>query len=131
MVRLRQQHAGRPWVLHIWGLGCGPCLRGLPAWAQLVQRHPDLPLVLLQAERELSDTDRSLVEIFGSRLSIAFDNVILYRQLHEANTQLEERVARHGTIRTTAGCGGTASRRGSCAVACLRRRRGRTPGCRG
>ncbi len=31
------------------------------------------------------DTDRALVEIFGSRLSIAFDNVILYEQLQEAN----------------------------------------------
>jgi signal transduction histidine kinase len=50
-------------------------------------------VVLLQAERELSETDRSLVEIFGSRLSIAFDNVILYQQLNEANTQLEDRVA--------------------------------------
>jgi signal transduction histidine kinase/DNA-binding NarL/FixJ family response regulator len=50
-------------------------------------------VVLLQAEHELSETDRSLVEIFGSRLSIAFDNVILYQQLHEANTQLEDRVA--------------------------------------
>ncbi len=50
-------------------------------------------VVLLQAERPLSETDRSLVEIFGSRLSLAFDNVILYQQLHEANTQLEDRVA--------------------------------------
>jgi signal transduction histidine kinase/DNA-binding NarL/FixJ family response regulator len=50
-------------------------------------------VVLLQSERPLSETDRSLVEIFGSRLSIAFDNVILYQQLHEANTQLEDRVA--------------------------------------
>jgi signal transduction histidine kinase len=50
-------------------------------------------VVLLQAERELSETDRSLVEIFGSRLSIAFDNVILYQQLNEANSQLEDRVA--------------------------------------
>src|SRR6201996_7715353 len=50
-------------------------------------------VVLLQAERPLSETDRSLVEIFGSRLSIAFDNVILYQQLQEANTQLEDRVA--------------------------------------
>src|SRR6201993_4728441 len=45
-------------------------------------------VVLLQAERQVSETDRSLVEIFGSRLSIAFDNVILYQQLNEANTQL-------------------------------------------
>jgi signal transduction histidine kinase len=50
-------------------------------------------VVLLQAERQLSETDRALVEIFSSRLSIAFDNVILYQQLHEANTQLEDRVA--------------------------------------
>ena len=50
-------------------------------------------VVLLQAERPLSETDRSLVEIFSSRLSIAFDNVILYQQLHQANTQLEDRVA--------------------------------------
>ncbi|WP_398466108.1 DUF3369 domain-containing protein [Tardiphaga sp.] len=49
-------------------------------------------VVLLQAERELSETDRSLVELFGSRLSIAFDNVILYQQLQAANTQLEDRV---------------------------------------
>jgi signal transduction histidine kinase len=49
-------------------------------------------VVLLQAERQLSETDRSLVEIFGSRLSIAFDNVILYQQLQQANTQLEDRV---------------------------------------
>ena len=41
----------------------------------------------------LAPAPRTLVEIFGSRLSIAFDNVILYRQLHEANTQLEDRVA--------------------------------------
>src|SRR6201995_1511571 len=50
-------------------------------------------VVLLQAEYPLSETDRSRVEIFSSRLSIAFDNVILYQQLHAANTQLEDRVA--------------------------------------
>ncbi len=50
-------------------------------------------VVLLQAERPLSETDRALVEIFGSRLSIAFDNVILYQQLQQANAQLEDRVA--------------------------------------
>jgi signal transduction histidine kinase len=50
-------------------------------------------VVLLEAEHQLSETDRSLVEIFGSRLSIAFDNVILYQQLNEANAQLEDRVA--------------------------------------
>jgi signal transduction histidine kinase len=49
-------------------------------------------VVLLEAAKKLSETDRALVEVFGSRLSIAFDNVILYDQLQEANTGLEERV---------------------------------------
>src|SRR6266700_3359941 len=46
-------------------------------------------VVVLEAARRLSSTDRTLVEIFCSRLSIAFDNVILYAQwarLRQANT---------------------------------------------
>jgi signal transduction histidine kinase len=50
-------------------------------------------VVLLEAAKDLSDTDRALVEIFSSRLSVAFDNVILYEQLQQANAQLEDRVA--------------------------------------
>jgi signal transduction histidine kinase/CheY-like chemotaxis protein len=50
-------------------------------------------VVLLEAAKDLSDTDQALVEIFSSRLSVAFDNVILYEQLQSANTQLEDRVA--------------------------------------
>src|SRR5213592_767102 len=38
-------------------------------------------VVLLETGRELSDTHRSLVEIFCSRLSVAFDNIALYAQL--------------------------------------------------
>ena len=49
-------------------------------------------VVVLEAARKLSETDRALVEIFCSRLSIAFDNVILYEQLQAANASLEERV---------------------------------------
>jgi signal transduction histidine kinase len=50
-------------------------------------------VVLLETGRELSDTHRSLVEIFCSRLSVAFDNVALYAQLEQANRELERRVA--------------------------------------
>ncbi len=49
-------------------------------------------IVLLEAAKTLSDTNRALVELFTSRLSVAFDNVILYQQLQEANLRLEERV---------------------------------------
>jgi signal transduction histidine kinase len=47
---------------------------------------------LLEYRRELSETDRALIQIFGSRLAVAFDNVMLYEQLQEANASLEERV---------------------------------------
>src|SRR5258706_2422541 len=49
-------------------------------------------VVLLECSKQLSDTDRALVQILGSRLSVAFDNVILYEQLQQANTHLDDRV---------------------------------------
>ena len=51
-------------------------------------------VVLLEAQRQISVTDRALVEVFCSKLSVAFDNVILYEELQEANARLEDRVAR-------------------------------------
>ena len=49
-------------------------------------------VALIDADRSLSDTDRSLIQLFTSRLSIAFDNVILYEKLQRANVTLEQRV---------------------------------------
>lgn len=49
-------------------------------------------VVLLEAPKQLSETDRALVEVLCTRLSVAFDNVILYDQLQQANSRLEERV---------------------------------------
>jgi signal transduction histidine kinase len=59
-------------------------------------------VVVLEAPRHLSETDRALVEIFCSRLSVAFDNVILYEQIQRANLSLEERVAERTQDLTTA-----------------------------
>ncbi|WP_336487970.1 ATP-binding response regulator [Methylobacterium nigriterrae] len=49
-------------------------------------------VALIDADRSLSETDRALIDLFTSRLSIAFDNVILYEQLQRANVGLEQRV---------------------------------------
>lgn len=49
-------------------------------------------VALIEADRQLSETDRSLIALFTSRLSIAFDNVILYERLQQTNTDLERRV---------------------------------------
>src|SRR5262245_12044150 len=59
-------------------------------------------VVLLETIRPLTATDRALVEVFCSRLSVAFDNVILYEQLHDANVRLEERVRERTRALTTA-----------------------------
>ena len=49
-------------------------------------------VALIDTDRSLSETDRSLIHLFTSRLSIAFDNVILYEKLQRANVGLEQRV---------------------------------------
>jgi signal transduction histidine kinase len=49
-------------------------------------------VVVLETALQMTSTDRALVEVFCSRLSVAFDNVILYDQLHDSNLRLEERV---------------------------------------
>src|SRR4051794_32936300 len=59
-------------------------------------------VVAVETTRTLSATDRSLIEVFCSRLSVAFDNVILYEQLHEANLRLEERVRERTRALTSA-----------------------------
>jgi signal transduction histidine kinase/CheY-like chemotaxis protein len=59
-------------------------------------------IALMDAEKELSDTDKALVEIFCSRLAAAFDNATLYEQLERANQRLEEKVARRTAQLTAA-----------------------------
>lgn len=49
-------------------------------------------VALIEADRALTETDRALIALFTSRLSIAFDNVILYEKLARANAGLEQRV---------------------------------------
>src|SRR5215813_11783559 len=59
-------------------------------------------VVVLETSRTLTPTDRSLDEVFCSRLSVAFANVIIYEELHEANIRLEERVRDRTQALTTA-----------------------------
>lgn len=49
--QIRSAHAGRAFVVHVWSLGCGPCLEELPSWGRFPGRHPSLPLVLINADR--------------------------------------------------------------------------------
>ena len=35
-------HAGRPTIVHFWGLTCAPCVVELPRWGELLRDRPDL-----------------------------------------------------------------------------------------
>ena len=56
--KLRAEHAGRPTVVHFWGLTCGPCLIELPKWAKLARERTDLRLVLVAADPVPQDKER-------------------------------------------------------------------------
>jgi thiol-disulfide isomerase/thioredoxin len=47
---LRQQHAGRPAIVHFWGLTCGPCLVELPQWGRFAQSVTGIDIVMVAAD---------------------------------------------------------------------------------
>jgi len=56
--KLLARHAGKPTVIHLWGLTCAPCLVELPAWGKLRASRPDLRLVLVAADPLPQDPER-------------------------------------------------------------------------
>lgn len=48
---IRNTHAGRPLIVHVWGLSCGPCLAELPEWGELLRAHPGADVVLINGDR--------------------------------------------------------------------------------
>jgi hypothetical protein len=63
--QIRAAYAHKPWVVHIWGLTCGPCLAELPKWGQMRKAHPDMNLVLIQADEGSADAVEAAVEHAG------------------------------------------------------------------
>jgi thiol-disulfide isomerase/thioredoxin len=49
-------HAGKPTVLHFWGLTCAPCLVELPHWGALHRARPDMKVVMIGADPAPADT---------------------------------------------------------------------------
>ncbi len=49
-------------------------------------------VVLLDSQKDLSETDRALIGIFCNRLAASVDNLVLYDKVQEANRTLEQRV---------------------------------------
>ncbi|MBI2736379.1 MAG: TlpA family protein disulfide reductase [Rhodospirillales bacterium] len=66
--KLREAHAGRPTVIHFWGLTCAPCLVELPHWGELQAKRPDLRLVLIAADPVPQDPERVAATLAKARL---------------------------------------------------------------
>jgi thiol-disulfide isomerase/thioredoxin len=47
---LRQEHAGRPMIVHFWGLTCGPCLAELPRWGEFIREKPGVDVVMVAVD---------------------------------------------------------------------------------
>jgi thiol-disulfide isomerase/thioredoxin len=47
---IRKAHAGKPTVVHFWGVTCGPCRIEMPAWGAFLLKRPDLELVVINAD---------------------------------------------------------------------------------
>lgn len=63
--QIRAAYAHKPLVVHIWGLTCGPCLVELPKWGRMRKAHPDMNLVLIQADEGSADAVEAAVEHAG------------------------------------------------------------------
>jgi len=48
--QIRAAHAGKPVVVHFWGLSCAPCRVEMPNWGKLVAGRPDMNLILINAD---------------------------------------------------------------------------------
>lgn len=43
-------HAGKPFIVHFWGLTCGPCRVEMPRWGEFAQKHRTVPLIMVNAD---------------------------------------------------------------------------------
>ena len=45
-----RSHAGRPTLVHFWGVTCGPCKVELPLLGEFMTEHPELDVVMISAD---------------------------------------------------------------------------------
>jgi thiol-disulfide isomerase/thioredoxin len=48
--QLLGSHAGRPTLVHFWGVTCGPCKVELPQLGEFMKRHPAVDFVTIDAD---------------------------------------------------------------------------------
>jgi thiol-disulfide isomerase/thioredoxin len=64
---IMRSHAGRPTLVHFWGVTCGPCKVELPLLGQFMKDHPAIDVVTISADLvpDLPGATRSMLEKAG------------------------------------------------------------------
>jgi len=64
---LTKAHAGRPTIVHFWGVTCGPCKVELPQLGTFMKDNPDIDMVTISADfvPDLPAATRAMLERSG------------------------------------------------------------------
>ncbi|WOH47269.1 TlpA disulfide reductase family protein [Bradyrhizobium sp. sBnM-33] len=62
-----RSHAGRPTLVHLWGVTCGPCKVELPLLGQFMKDHSEIDVVMISADLvpNLDSATRAMLEKAG------------------------------------------------------------------
>jgi thiol-disulfide isomerase/thioredoxin len=62
--QILRAHAGRPTLVHFWGVTCGPCKVELPQLGQFAKDHSGIDVVTISADLvpDLPDATRAMLE---------------------------------------------------------------------
>ena len=65
--QMLRAHAGRPTLVHFWGVTCGPCKIELPLLGKFMKEHPELDIVMISADLvpNLDGPTRAMLEKAG------------------------------------------------------------------
>jgi len=110
---IQRAHAGRPTIVHFWGVTCGPCKVELPLLGQFMKEHGAIDVVTISADLvpNLPAAAHSMLEKagLGSAENWIFDDGFVERLRFEIDPAWQGEIprtlliARDGTVTTIEG----------------------------
>ena len=108
-----RSHAGRPTLVHFWGVTCGPCKIELPLLGKFMKSHSELAVVMISADLvpNLPGAARAMLEKagLGSAENWIFNDGFVERLRFEIDPAWQGEIprtlliARDGTVTTIEG----------------------------